>query len=134
VTTASVGKIVPDHAASPQPQDEALPPGQPPMTRRAPPPPGEALAPGKQPAAAPPAATPAAAAPATAPAPLPPSSGDSRRIAPPARPLLTPAQPIQFPARADDNAQHFEVARGPRHESNVTPFSRADGPEPPSCG
>jgi ATP-binding cassette, subfamily C, bacterial LapB len=118
VSTASIGKIVPDHAASPQRQDEPLPPGQAPLPRRAPPPPGESLTPGTLPAAA---TVPVTAAPT----PLPQSGGDSRRVAPPARPLVTPAQAIQFPSRADDAAPHFEVARGPRHEGNVTPLRPA---------
>jgi hypothetical protein len=88
------------------------------LTRRAPPPPGESLTPGKPPAAV---TAPAAAAPN----PLPQSGGDSRRVAPPARPLVSPAQAIQFPSRTDDAAPHFEVARGPRHAGNVTPLRPA---------
>jgi ATP-binding cassette subfamily C protein LapB len=88
------------------------------MTRRAPPPPGEALTPGSTPA---PAASPVSTV-SPAPTPLPSSGGDSRRVAPPARPLVAPAQPIQFPGRGEDATPHFEVQRGPRHDSNVTPL------------
>jgi ATP-binding cassette subfamily C protein LapB len=112
VSTASVGKIVPDNAASPQRTDEPLPHGQAPMTRRAPPPPGEQLTPGTAPA-------PQAAQPQPVPAREP---GDSRRVAPPSRPLIAPARAIQFPARAEEAAPYQEAARGPRLDSNVTPL------------
>ncbi len=120
MSTASIGKIVPDHAAPEQREEQGLPPGQTPAARRAPPPPGEALTPGMAQASNTPKAEPAAG-----PAPLPASSGDSRRVAPPARPLVTPAQPIHFPGRTDDATTHFEVARGPRHDGNVTPLRPA---------
>jgi ATP-binding cassette subfamily C protein LapB len=56
---------------------------------------------------------------------MPVSGGDSRRVAPPARPLVAPAQPIQFPGRGEETAPQYEIARGPRHDSNVTPLRPA---------
>jgi ATP-binding cassette subfamily C protein LapB len=35
---------------------------------------------------------------------------------------VTPAQAIQFPGRGEDAGPQFDVARGPRHDSNVTPL------------
>lgn len=128
MSTASVGRVVQDHAATQQREETALPPGQVPSTRRAPPPPGEALTPGMS---APPVTGPAAPSAPAAPTPIPQSGGDSRRVAPPARPLVSPAQPIQFPSRVDEATPHFEAARGPRHDGNVTPLRPAPSPSNP---
>ena len=128
MSTASVGRVVQDHAAQQQREETALPPGQVPSTRRAPPPPGEALTPGMS---APPVTEPAAPSAPAAPTPIPQSGGDSRRVAPPARPLVSPAQPIQFPSRVDEATPHFEAARGPRHDGNVTPLRPAPSPSNP---
>lgn len=101
-STASIEKAVPDHASNQQPIPDALPPGNSPGTRRAPPPPGEALSA----AVATSTASPAPSDPATA----------KPRVAPPARPLVAPARTIQFPNRIEDpaTAPAHDVPRGPR--------------------
>jgi ATP-binding cassette subfamily C protein LapB len=83
------------------------------------------------------------------PDPAPPADSDSRRLVaaargpaapaprtapPPRSPMTSPAQPIQFPARADDPmlADQFQAAPGPRHAAPATrpqePVARTEEP------
>lgn len=89
---------MPDHAAAPDRDAEPLPHGQTPVSRRAPPPPGPAL-------------TPSNASPEP--------GADPRRVAPPARPLVSPAQAIQFPLQGEDPNARYGVPRSPRLDSNT---------------
>ena len=107
------------------------------MTGRAPPPPGEPLAPDER-AAAPGASPQGAAAQIAVPQIAAPQAAatqgagaETPRVAPPTRPLVSPAQAIQFPQRVDDpaTAAQFEVPRGPRLDSRVTPLR-----PPPAAG
>jgi ATP-binding cassette subfamily C protein LapB len=114
---------VPDHATTSPRGDEPLPHGYAPAARRAPPPPGQPL--DAQPSESDTARVTS----------LPrPSEGEAPRVAPPARPLVTPAQPIQFPGRGDDaaTAAHYAVPRGPRLDSGAPPAGVTPLPPAPS--